>query len=234
MAKLSWISDADLNAAVKHLLDKATAAKVMAEQKFGKNVIDPFSALFEIAAFGLSYQDWKKSEAARQAQKTLQNHVGDFHQRILGSINGWENLEVGNEVDLVNHDSKMIAEVKNKYNTLKGSDKSGLYHTLDGLIMRKSSRFKGYTSYYVVVIPNRKATFNKSFTPSDKSTGAKCPENELIREIDGSSFYDLATGHTNSLEELFDVLPSVVSEVSKGNMSVSKENVEHFFRAAYN
>jgi len=31
MAKLSWISDAHLNAAVKHLLDKATAAKVVAE-----------------------------------------------------------------------------------------------------------------------------------------------------------------------------------------------------------
>jgi hypothetical protein len=234
MAKLSWISDADLNAAVKHLLDKATAAKVAAEKKFGKNVIDPFSALFEIAAFGLSYEDWKKSEAARQAQKTLQNHVGGFHQNILGSISGWENLEVGNEVDLVNRNAKIIAEIKNKYNTVKGSDKSGLYHTLDDLTMRKSSRFRGYTSYYVVVIPNRKAKFDQLFTPSDKSKGAKCPPNELIREIDGASFYDLATGHTNSLKELFDVLPSVVSEVSGSRMSVSKRDVERFFSAAYN
>lgn len=234
MAKLNWISDENLNAAVSHLLDKARLAKMAAEKKFGKNVIDPFSALFEIAAFELSYEDWKKSEAARQAQKTLQNHVGEFHQRILGSVDGWDNLEVGSEVDLANHGEQIIAEIKNKYNTMKGSDKSGLYHTLDDLTMRKSSKFRGYTSYYVTIIPNRKAKFDKLFTPSDKSKGAKCPPNELIREIDGASFYDLATGGTNSLKELFDVLPSVVSEVSDGKLSVSKTDVAHFFSAAYN
>jgi len=189
--------------------------------------------LFEIAAFGLDYEDWKKSEAARQAQKTLQNHVGDFHQNILGSISDWENLEVGNEIDLANHNAKIIAEVKNKYNTVKGSDKSGLYHTLEDLTMRKSSRFRGYTSYYVVVIPNRQARFDKLFTPSDKSKGAKCPENELIREIDGSSFYALATGNPAALKELFDSLPSVISEVSGGALSVSKNDVQRFFTAAY-
>ncbi|MBI1287241.1 MAG: Eco47II family restriction endonuclease [Flavobacteriales bacterium] len=233
MAKLNWISDGNLNAAVSHLLEKAKAAKSAAEKEFGKNVIDPFSALFEIAAFELNYDDWKKSETARQAQKTLQNHVGEFHQRILGSVDGWENLEVGNEVDLANHNRKIIAEIKNKYNTMKGSDKSGLYHTLDDLTMRKSSKFRGYTAYYVTIIPNRKAKFNKLFTPSDKSKGAKCPPNELIREIDGASFYDLATGVTNSLKELFEVLPSVVSEVSEGKLSVSKEEVQQFFAAAY-
>jgi hypothetical protein len=233
MAKLSWISDEALNSAVLHLLNKAEAAKIAAEQKFGKNVIDPFSALFEIAAFDLTYEEWKKSEAARQAQKTLQNHVGDFHQKILGSVADWENLEVGNEVDLANHEAKIIAEVKNKYNTLKGSDKSGLYHTLEDLIMRKSSRFRGYTSYYVAVIPNRQARFDKLFTPSDKSKGAKCQENELIREIDGSSFYALATGSSDALKDLFDVLPSVISQVSNGKLTVSKKDVQHFFTAAY-
>ena len=55
MAKLNWISDDALNSAILHLLNKAEAAKTAAEQKFGKNVIDPFSALFEIAAFDANY-----------------------------------------------------------------------------------------------------------------------------------------------------------------------------------
>lgn len=233
MAKLTWISDEQLHDAVTHLLNKATAAKEVAENKFGKNVIDPFSALFEMAAFGLSYEDWRISEASRQAQKTLQNHVGDFHQRILGGISGWENLETGNEVDIVNHERKLVAEIKNKYNTVKGSDKAGLYHTMEGLVMRKASRFRGYRSYYVTVIPDRKARFDRPFTPSDKSMGAKCAENDLIREMDGYSFYALATGKPNALKELFNVLPSVVEDVSEGQLTVSRENVHRFFGAAY-
>jgi len=53
MSKLNWISDADLNEMVSHLLSKAKIARETAENKFGKNVIDPFSALFETAGFNL-------------------------------------------------------------------------------------------------------------------------------------------------------------------------------------
>ncbi|MBL4587396.1 MAG: Eco47II family restriction endonuclease [Flavobacteriales bacterium] len=233
MSKLNWISDANLNESVTHLLEKAKTARNTAENKFGKNVIDPFSALFETAGFKLNFEDWKKSETTRQAQKTLQNHVGDFHQKILGSVKGWENLGVGNEVDLVNHERKMLAEVKNKYNTLTGGKRADLYRTLEGLVMPKASKFKGYTAYYVTVIPQKPVRFNRLFTPSDKSKGAKCAENELIREIDGAGFYTLITGNENALNDLFNVLPSVVSDVSNGEMSVPKEKITQFFTAAF-
>ncbi len=68
----------------------------------------------------MGYEIWYKNETARQAQKTLQNHLGDFHQRILGSVKGWTDMHTGGVIDLISHDTKIIAEVKNKYNTVSG------------------------------------------------------------------------------------------------------------------
>lgn len=94
----------------------------------------------------------------------------------------------------MSEENKIIAEIKNKYNTVSGGKLSDLYHTLDKLVMPKTSIYKGYTAYYVTIIPKSKTRHNKPFTPPDKATGERCPENERIRVIDGASFYDLVTG----------------------------------------
>lgn len=52
--------------------------------------------------------DLEINETTRQAQKTLQNHIGDFHQNILGSVDGWINLKVGSIIDLISEDLPAI------------------------------------------------------------------------------------------------------------------------------
>lgn len=234
MAYLPWISDDDLVNAVKFLLAKAAQAKTKANKKFGKNVIDPFSAMFEMSGFGLSFDDWVKSEMTRQAQKTLQNHIGDFHQNVLGNVQGWENKRTGNVIDLVSEGKQIIAEVKNKYNTVSGGKLSDLYRSLDDLVMPKSSIYKGYTAYYVAIIPKTNARFDIPFTPSDKGKGERCRINELIRYADGSTFYHLVTGDTNALEQLYDVLPKVISDCSGGKFSVADgQKLKQYFNSAF-
>ena len=202
--------------------------------EFGKNVIDPFAALFEMSGFEIDYDTWLKSETTRQAQKTLQNHIGDFHQNILGYSKGWTNMKVGNVIDLVSENNKAIAEIKNKYNTISGGKLSDLYYSLDKLVSPKSSIYKGYTAYYVAVIPKKGERFNKPFTPSDKDKGEKCPVNEHIREIDGASFYSLVTGSESALEDLFDVLPEVIMVCSEGKYQIKdKKKLKGFFNSAY-
>ena len=92
MSYLTYISDQQIKEIVKFVLDKGTERKQEAEKKFTKNVIDPFGALFEAAAFNVDHKTWKSSETIRQCQKTLQNHVGDLHQKILGSVINWKDL----------------------------------------------------------------------------------------------------------------------------------------------
>jgi len=168
-----------------------------------RNVIDPFSVIFEMACFGLSARDWEVSEQARQAQKTLIGKIGLFHQKLIGSLDGWENIGTTGIIDVVNHDLKIIAEIKNKHNTVKQSDLIGLYRELQDMVMHKTQIYKGYTAYYVEIIPKGRTTYNKCFVPSDNKTGSKPEANDLIRQIDGASFYDLATGYPNALSNVY-------------------------------
>lgn len=234
MSYLSWIDDLSLKNEVSQLLLKAKEAKYKATTKFGKNVIDPFAAIIEMSGFELDYETWHISETTRQAQKTLQNHIGDFHQNILGYSSGWINMKVGHVIDLVSDNTKIVAEVKNKFNTISGGKLSDLYYSLDSLISPKTSIYKGFTAYYVAIIPKKSGRYNNPFTPSDKGKGEKCPINEHIRMIDGASFYDLVTRTENSLEKLFNVLPEVINECSNGKyIFKDKAKLNSFFKLAF-
>lgn len=214
MDTLPLIATENLEREVEHLLHKADAAQKQALEKFGRNVIDPFSALFEISGFDLDHATWRKSETARQAQKTLQNHIGAFHQNLLGYAIGWQDLKTGGVVDLKSESAKIIAEVKNKYSTISGGKLSELYYSLEKLVSPKASIYKGYTAYYVTVIPRKPERKNVPFTPSDKESGGKCPTNELIREIDGVSFYDLAFAGNGVLSGIYARIPDAIESIA--------------------
>ncbi len=234
MPRLKWISDADMETAVSHLLQKAKEAKEKSDKEFGKNVIDPFSAMFEMSGFHIDYESWIGSEKIRQSQKTLQNYIGEFHQNILGSVQNWENMKTGNVIDLVSIENKIIAEIKNKHNTISGGKLADLYYSLESLVMPKSSIYKDYTSYYAAVIPKKRTRFNKVFTPSDKSKGAKCPANEKVREIDGASFYDLVTGEKNALDQMYNALPAVIEKCTSGEYKIQDiDKLNIFFNSAF-
>lgn len=234
MAYLNWISDDDLKEAINKLVNVAKEALVNSEKDFNKNVIDPFSAIFQVAGFGMDYKNWVISEQSRQAQKTMQNQVGLFHQIILGSVQGWDDLEVGQGVDLVCHEKKVIAEVKNKHNTVTGGKLADQYYSLERLVTPKTSQYKGYKSYFVTIIPKKPGRFDETFEPSNKDTGIKCPKNELIRIIDGASFHTIVTGVDNSLEQLFDCLPKVIEDTVGIKFSNSDQtDLKKFFGLAY-
>ncbi len=61
MPNLSFITDQSLYACVDALLLKANSAQKHAEKKFNKNVIDPFSPLFEMGGFNVAHDQWVKS-----------------------------------------------------------------------------------------------------------------------------------------------------------------------------
>lgn len=231
---LSCVKKSVLISEVKHLLNVSANALAKQRNEMGKNVIDPFAATFEMAGFGLSHDEWAKSEQTRQAQKTLQNHIGAFHQNLLGSVKDWENLHSGAVVDLVCHKHKIIAEIKNKHNTLTGGKRSDLYKDLERLVMPKASRYKGYTAYFVTVIPRNAERFDDFFTPSDKGKGAPCPSNPLIRTTDGASFYAKVTGEHDALNQVFRALPEVVKTVSGTEFSrADQAELLEYFQTAF-
>ncbi len=215
MAYLNYLSDEDYIRLVKEVLDLGRKKKANIDKEFHKNVIDPFSAIINAAVFEIDHQTWYASETIRQCQKTLQNHIGELHQKILGCALGWHDLGKGSIVDLVCEKRKIIAEVKNKHNTVTGGKLVDDYHSLEDAVTPKLSQYKDFTAYFVNIVPKNSARFNKPFEPSDKKKGMKCAKNESIRIIDGASFYHLVTGEQDALQKLYDTLPVVIEHIFK-------------------
>lgn len=230
---LSYIEDEDLKLEVKKVLDIAQVAVAGAENNIFSNIIDPFSAVFDSLRQDISPSDWLQQEKARQIQKTMQNAVGDFHQAVLGSVGDWTNLNTGQVVDLRSDSKKIVAEIKNKYNTTKGNHKKIIYDDLLSLISHDD--FKDYKGYYVEIIPKSINPYDKPFTPSDNETGVRRPENQNIRIIDGRSFYGLVTGQADALDRLYAILPSVISDIvgNEYTKTVSDPLYEELFKRAY-
>lgn len=218
---LPFIKDSDLFAAVKVILNLAQYAGLEDEEYKFRNSIDPFSALFDAALQNITLEEWLTKETFRQMQKTLQNCIGDFHQTILGSVPGWENLNRGKVFDIRNTDKKIIAEIKNKYNTTKGNHKTAIY---DDLSAQLKGNYKGYTAYYVEIIPQSKKIYNKEFAPSDNKTKKRRPVNKNIRVVDGKTFYEIVTGDPLALNKLYYVLPEVISDLLGKKLKTSKED----------
>jgi hypothetical protein len=190
-----------------------------------KNIIDPFSAIFDASFKDISLSKWVEQEKSRQIQKTFQNAIGNFHQKVLGSIRGWKNLEKGNVADVLNEDKKIIAEVKNKFNTTKGNHKIAIYDDLEELITNK---YKGYVGYYVAILTKKR--FDRAFTPSDNKKHIRRSENEKIREIDGATFYDMATGEKDAAKKLYHALPAILADITKANKNLFEEFFEKAFK----
>ena len=233
MPYLSFIDDTTFTSLVSKTLEHGHDAKKKVASNFDRNVIDPFSILWEMSAFDSNFDAWYKMEVSRQAQKTLSNHVGMFHQNFLGSINGWQNLGVGQMVDLVNTEKKIIAEVKNKHNTVTGGKLVDLYNELRDLVMPNGQTYKGYTAYYVEIIPKKPIRTDTVFTPPDKKTSTKCPSNEKIRKIDGASFYTLVTGVEDALEQVFNALPKVIKDLYPQFDERSSQSAYVYYQKAY-
>lgn len=234
MSYLSWISDEKLKAAFKNIISSVNFGKHQVESNFNRNVIDPFSTLFSMELFDLTPDEWRRAEIQRQIDKTLSNAIGAFHQQVLSSIAGWEDLHNSNQVDLANHKKMILAELKNKHNTLNAAGTIKLYEKLSELVNNKSSMFKGYTSYYVQIIPKSSSGIDDYFYPSDNASGERSKKDEKIRVIDGRKFYALASGVDTALDDLFAIAPKVFDDLNiKMKSKLNVTFINSIFRKAY-
>jgi hypothetical protein len=227
MPYLPFISDEKLLQYTNEVLMKASMAETEAEANIYSNVIDPFSALFDSMRRGISMETWLQQEKSRQIQKTLQNAVGDFHQNILGTMPGWENAGRGGSYDIRNKEKKLIAEIKNKHNTMNSSSAESAYQKLANHLRYSE---QGYTAYIVFIIPRTPEAFDTPWSPNQTTMTLR----EDVRKIDGRSFYDLAANTKGALHSLYEQLPKVIAQslnTKLGNVKKSPELTDLFSRA---
>ncbi len=192
---LSWISPDSLQAHINALREAAAKAVSEADEKRNRNVVDPFSSL--LVASTLDLDEATKLVTLQNAESGLRgmsNALGRFHQNILASVDGWRDHDAG--YDLECPGKRMLAEVKNKWNTMNAGNRREVKRELETAIRQKSGQWRGYL---VLVIPKTPVRYLTEISPR-------------VYETDGASFYHEVTGKQNAIHDLFEHLCGVMTQ----------------------
>lgn len=206
---VSFLSDQDFLKCVKWVCDAYPGDVKRAKIDFLKETsVDPFKMIFDIGNGGFGTGDWIKNEKIRQADKTVNNRIGDFHQMILGSVKGWEDLGRGHvtELDLRKTDNSIFMELKNKFNTMNSSSLSKCRDKLD----KVAKDYPNATAYWAYIVSKDGTSGEKVWEYSRK--GEKFV-NMRVKVIWGTKVYELVTGNPDAMKETWKALPLAISDV---------------------
>ena len=155
---VEFVSDENFEIAVKRVLD---AYKEFEKEKQDTQpldvlldkdspTIDEFKTVFDLCSKDLTLKEWAEKEVERQLDKNINNKIGEFHQELLGYVDGWINLEKGDPtgLDLKNEEETIFIELKNKYNTMNKTSKEGCQMALENVV-EKYPNSRGYWAYVI-------------------------------------------------------------------------------------
>ena len=133
---LSFISEDDFTNHVKATIDKyGDKLESFDLKRFNKNIVDPVKLIFDKTVYNFSWEEIVKNEIFRQRDKSNNNDIGYFHQRIFnfianchvpdnGKEGGWDVIyENPNGIALPDGSvvHKVYVEMKNKHNTMNSA-----------------------------------------------------------------------------------------------------------------
>jgi hypothetical protein len=187
-------------------------------KKFNSNLIDPVKMIFDKAVYG---EDWKtliSNEIFRQRDKTNNNEIGYFHQRLFdyldgchvppnGKEGGWDVIYdapdgyEASEGDVVH---KIYVEMKNKHNTMNSSAASKTYIKMQNQLLQDDD----CACFLVEAIAKRSQNIVWKTTVDKRKVSHK-----RIRRVSIDKFYGIVTGEPDAFYQICMVLPSVVDEV---------------------
>lgn len=202
MAYVSFISDEHLLSCIEKLFNAYEKTKnEFTVKQFYKNQIDPFKLLFDMKFLGKSPEEKVMDEIARKIDKTISNHIGDFHENIIGGINGYTKHPVGSGFDITDSDCELLfADIKNKHNTVTGTHLGNLYLKL---------------SKYIECKPNGKSYWVQIISSGDSFCSQWIQgnlHNPNVYKVSADKFYELLTGNPNAFSELCKSLPKAIDD----------------------
>ena len=115
-----FVTDKQFEDCVRLVCDAYNEEIILEDQKLQKTGIDPIKMTFDMMCENKNFRKWKIKESARKKDKTVNNTIGAFHQKLLGHVKGWTDLGTNGELglDLKKNDNSVLMELKNKDNDL--------------------------------------------------------------------------------------------------------------------
>lgn len=189
-------------------------------EKFNSNIVDPIKMVFDKAVYGTSWADIVSSEVFRQRDKSDNNSIGYFHQRIFqyidkchvpdnGKEGGWDvivDMPEGYIIDDCNTVHKIYAEMKNKHNTMNSAASNDtfikmmdqMHHNDDCVCMLVEA----------IALHSQNKIWEKKVRGKDEKISIR-----RIRRVSIDKFYEIVTGESDAFYQICMALPDVIQEV---------------------
>ena len=225
---VDFVSDEHFLKCVKWVCDSyPVKSDVVNIDKLRTNVVDPFKMIFDLINGKMSVNNWIKNEEIRQSDKTINNRIGEFHQKLLGGVNGWINLGVGDEskVDLKKENNSIFIELKNKFNTVNSDSLSKVRDKLEKAV----KAYPKSIAYWAFII-------EKDGSSGESDWNYLGKDDKRIKRIWGAKVYELVTDDKDALEKTWKALPKAIENVMGKQFKISSEDMKklvEFFQFAF-
>lgn len=231
--RLNFISEEDFVRHVGATIEKyGEKLKSYDLKRFNKNIIDPIKMIFDKMVYQTSWEEMIGNEIFRQRDKSNNNDIGYFHQRIFqyidrcrvpenGKEGGWDVI-YQNEAGIVLPEGEVVhtiyVEMKNKHNTMNSASAGKTYIKMQNQLLKDDD-----CACFLVEAIAQKSQNIKWETTVDKNRVS----HKRIRRVSLDRFYAITTGEEYAFRDMCMVLPGVIEKVVKhgGEIHVPHDTV---------
>lgn len=228
--KLDFISEKDFTEHVKATIEKyGEKLESFDVKRFNKNIIDPIKLIFDKTVYRSTWETIVSNEIFRQRDKSNNNDIGYFHQRIFqyihnchvpdnGKEGGWDVIyENGNGIVLPGGDvvHTIYVEMKNKHNTMNSASAGKTYIKMQNQLLSDDD-----CACFLVEAIAQKSQNIKWQTTVDKNKVS----HRRIRRVSIDQFYALVTNQDDAFFQMCMSLPTIIENVVN---SAEDVNVPH-------
>lgn len=218
MWSLSFISEEDFETHVKATIGKyGEKLEAFDLKRFNKNIVDPIKLIFDKTVYQSSWEEIVSNEIFRQRDKSNNNDIGYFHQRIFqymdkcrvpdnGKEGGWDVIyENPDGIHLPDGSivHRVYVEMKNKHNTMNSASSGKTFIKMQNQLLHDDD----CACFLVEAIAQRSQNIKWEPTVDKKKMGHK-----LIRRVSIDQFYALVTGQEDAFYQMCMVLPNVIQK----------------------
>lgn len=186
--------------------------------RFNSNIVDPIKLIFDKIVYHSSWEEIVKNEIFRQRDKSNNNDIGYFHQKIFqyiakchvppnGEEGGWDVIfQDPNGIMLSSGDCvhTIYVEMKNKHNTMNSSAAGKTYIKMQNQLLQDDD----CACYLVEAIAKRSQDIKWETTVDKRKVSHR-----LIRRVSMDKFYALVTGQEDAFYQMCLVLPEAIASV---------------------
>ncbi|MCM1579672.1 MAG: Eco47II family restriction endonuclease [Ruminococcus sp.] len=216
MWDIDFISERDFTAHVKTtILKYGEKLEAFDLKKFNRNTIDPIKLIFDKTVYRYSWEEIVGNEVFRQRDKSNNNDIGYFHQRIFSYIDkcrvpengqegGW-NVIFEDPCGITLPDKSVVhriyVEMKNKHNTMNSASASRTFMKMQNQLLNDDD-----CACFLVEAIAKKSQNIKWET----SAGGSSVSHRLIRRVSLDKFYETVTGEKDAFYKICMALPGVI------------------------